>query len=624
MFQPPCHPPRVLSETPGRDFRRSPLLLFIALLSTALIAESGSANTERVESTQPVSAPNERNAGQIEVWARAGAQLVVPFDPSQAQIREGLVTARMSGGAILYAPLWWVGPGPRNGPGENAPKDRQTIGAALVAFRAATWMNAEASWEALSASAAIRREAPLHEGRWYLVIDIPPEVEGQQLVLDGRRIATGWLRRVPFDTPRRDRGAITGWAEACLDSARRSPYDRWRARMAAGEPLVAPGPARDEFGDKTLESLAEQIESEWSEALDRLGAADAALAGEFRDRLGLLTEFGSARVPAWPVDDGSLERLLRDLLSPAVSAQARARRVREWLHALPRHAAWVADDAALVDFASGVTAARVAGLMLNPRSGPTAMMISRPGASRPEEIVSLNPAVVETTLIGADPGLGGDAGLIVGLGDWTARRSVVHRALPARPPGLSLSPFFHEWTMGTWLEACTDSGSTRTGPTPAGLGQPVSDDVRKTAAMLLAQDVAGSGESSATRRRWLLYVECRVPPASAGEWTDEVLIHLAGKGGEVTLRAFADGQVVTSRGESSLSAVEQADGGWSAWIPLPENVLADGHWIRLGITRTDPTGMRSSWPRPVFPWEDRPPHAAIELGAWDGFPGKSR
>jgi len=253
---------------------------------------------------------------------------------------------------------------------------------------------------------------------------------------------------------------------------------------------------------------------------------------------------------------------------------------------------------------------------LSPGSGPTAMMIGRAGAEQPAEIISLNPSKVGAGTVGLS---GNDhTEFNVSISGWNARRAVVPRAIEVRPPGLSLGPFFEDWSLSSWLRSSTDTGDVRAGPSPAGVGQPVLDEGHRTVAMLSAQEPVGTGPSAS--QRWVLYLECQRANTAASLRSEEVLVHLGGSGGEVTLRIFADGQVVTSRGSSTRTPVEQTDDRWIAWVTLPENVLADGQWIRLGISRTDSSGLRSSWPRPMFPWEDLPPHAAIGLGAWDGLP----
>ena len=552
----------------------------------------------------------------IEIWARSGAPLVVPFVPTQNQIDAGIVPARLSGGAALYAPLWWIGPSTipsQPGSETGSPGDR------FIHSRAAVWMGVPLSWEALESPAAARRTDLSPDGRWYLIIDIPPESDGQDLVLADMRIRTGWIRRAPFATSRTSQPIESAWTRACLAALRNSPFERWRARLAAGEPLLAPGPAFDEFSDKTIESLAEQVEAVWSEALERLAAADAAVAADFRARLTFVSDFGNANVPSWPGDDGTLTRLSTDLLSPLATPQQRVQRAREWLAVQPRYAAWIADDAAVLDANTGAPAAQLSGLSLAPGSPTAAMIILRPGVARAEDVVGLAPGTVGTADFAPATSVNRDDTVVVQVAGWSATRAVVPRAVEARPPGITIGPFFADWTLPTWRESCTDTGDARAGRSPAGTGRAVVAPGRRTSALLLRQDAPGIGASPATTS-WTLYFECESADATPAV-AEELLVSLSGVGGELTLRVYADGTLVTSQGESGLVTVNRTLDRWSAWVPIPGRLISDGRWLRLGIARIDAQGRRSAWPRPMFPWDTEPAHAAILLDQWLGLPG---
>jgi len=574
-------------------------------------------------------------------WARPGAVLVLPIDPSDAERARGTVPAKLTGGAVLYAPLMWIGSDPDATPPPL--RTPESPGEALVARRAAGWMNGPDlgwRWRSFSASEAAARgertgQSPMPtDGRWYLVIDMPPEASGQDLVLGNRTVTLGWIRPAPFVRPAVAPPAAAGWLNACLSAASRSPLTRWRARLATGAPLLAPGPARDEFEDRAVEALAEQIESQWGEVLERLAAADAELAARLRGRLTATADFHGVALPAWPPDDTALDQLLRDLLSPALSARERSRKGQDWLHSQPEHAAWIADDASLIDPESGIPGVRVAGLTLDPGAGPTALSLKWPSADRAEELATLAPATVGSTVVAIPVAARTEPGLDVSIGGWSARRIVLPGPLVARPPGLPLAPFFEEWSLRSWLASCTDTGDTRTGPSPAGLGRMVADPRCATAAMLIAQDRVGIGEQELATS-WVLYLECRTErvPTAARDVTqapagsrpkDEVIVALAGVGGQTTLRVFADGQIVTSQGNTFRAPVERTAEGWMAWVPLPQNIIGDGLWVRLGLARLDDTGRRSSWPRPIFPWESVPSHAGVSLGDWSGVREQDR
>jgi hypothetical protein len=120
--------------------------------------------------------------------------------------------------------------------------------------------------------------------------------------------------------------------------------------------------------------------------------------------------------------------------------------------------------------------------------------------------------------------------------------------------------------------------------------------------------------------RWVLYVECGLPDASPRDAAkrEELVVAVSGAGGEALLRAFADGQIVHSTGGTSRAPVAQDEEAWRIWIPVPPEIIGRGAWLRLGVLRTEVGGGRSSWPRPVFPWEERPSQAVFDLQAWSG------
>lgn len=590
------------------------------MIGLAILVPTTPSNAASVPSGSGQSATSSpQSARAVDVWARAGAPLVIPVRPTDSQRREGMVPARLSDGTTVFAPIRWIGPVLTPARESKVIESQQSMGARLIAKRAAKWMSVETEWESVPPAAESSRQVEFGLGGWYVIIDIPPGSEGKNLLLDGKQLEVGWIRPAPFSPPRRPGAVGGGWFEACVAAARSSPFSRWRARLAAGEPLVAPGPAQDEFGDNDVESLAEQIESQWSEALDRLSAADSVLASEVRRRLSHRLNFTGTEVPAWPTEDTSLERLMLDLLSPTASPAIRIQRAREWLQSQPRFAAWVASDAAIVDAANGRPAAAVAGVVLDPGSGPAAMMLTAPGSSRPQEIATLAPSLVGRTMLSMPGSPVEDAAVTVNISGWSARRAALPAALPARPPGLLFTGFLEEWTLPAWLASCTDSGDLRTGQSPAGRGNAVLQDDRQTAALLYAEDTIGAGVTDGMPRRWMLYVECRRPTEPRPDRSDEVLVGLSGPGGDIVLRVFPDGQVVSSRGTSSRVAAVAADDRWKAWVPLPEAIIADASLIRIGLVRTDAMGLRSSWPRPLFPWEDDPPRAAVNLSGWRGL-----
>lgn len=572
--------------------------------------------------TDHSAAPAARVDGRVE-WARAGEALVLPVEPTEEQRRAGAIPARLSRGDTVFAPLWWIGRVDAGPVGPQRVLPEPSAGAALLAARGAAWMGERGSWTAIAATDTIRRTAINTEGRWYVVIELPPDSAGLDLVLDGRPVRLGWIAKsVATSRPSRDVGAegLGGWVSAALDAARRNPHERWRARLASGEPMSASGPAQDEFADSAVEALADQLGARWALAIRRVDDEDAAAADRLRRRLALVADFGGVRAPAWPVDDGSMSRLLDSLLAPAREGRGPATIAREWMDAQPRAACWIADDAVMFDAAAGRIVSRMGAVMLDAGSGSEVLMVQAGAGAAPADVVAMRPFVSAFGLFALDARNTEQSSVVANIGGWTARRAVVPRPVRAMPPGAAISPLFEDWTLADWLGSCTDPADPRNAGSPGGLGRAARGG-RAAAAMLLAEAPTATGPIEAGGLRWTLYVECGVGPGTTAdsERREEVNIALTGAGGEAMLRAFADGQLVWSDGSTARARVARDDRAWRMWIPLPASIIREGSWIRLGMSRIDSTGARASWPRPMFPWEDRPAQAVFDLSTWEGL-----
>lgn len=561
---------------------------------------------------------------EARIWATAGETLVVPFTPSDQQRRAGSIPARLSRGDTLFAPLWWIGR-TEAAAGATRPAAEQTPGAALLAARGAAWMGERGRWAAVAATDTSRRAMISPDGAWYLVIEIPPDAGGLGIEIDGRPAPTGWIpRSIATARPAATAGnAGNGWLGAAIDSARRDPRERWRARLASGEPLAAVGPAPDEFADRAVEALADQIGARWAQALHNVSEADAAVAARLRQRLAAIADFGPARAPAWPTDTWALDHLLGALLetSSAGAAGGAAQVARAWIDAQPRAACWIADDAVMFDPSAGRIVSRVAAVTLDGAVEPDLLMVRTTASPTPLDVVTLRPFVSGSGLFSLEPEGQNPAVVHAGIGRWVARRAVQRRPIDAAPPGAPIGPLLVEWTLDSWQSACTEAGDPRGATAPAGMGRPPAAPGRGTMGMLLAEAPVATGAPGASDLRWVLYVECGLTGTDPRDATtrEELVVAVSGAGGEAMLRAFADGQVVHSSGESSRARVARDDRVWRIWIPIPPGVVGGGGWLKLGVLRTEIGGGRSSWPRPVFPWEDRPSQAVFDLRAWNGL-----
>jgi hypothetical protein len=58
---------------------------------------------------------------------------------------------------------------------------------------------------------------------------------------------------------------------------------------------------------------------------------------------------------------------------------------------------------------------------------------------------------------------------------------------------------------------------------------------------------------------------------------------------------------------------------WLAIVPIPDDAVENETIVRLSLTRISPSGVRSSWPRAMLPWQSEPGRLALDLGAWSGL-----
>ena len=74
-----------------------------------------------------------------------------------------------------------------------------------------------------------------------------------------------------------------------------------------------------------------------------------------------------------------------------------------------------------------------------------------------------------------------------------------------------------------------------------------------------------------------------------------------------------------ARGVSSATipaVTRREDDRWTAFVDMPDDLLEPDGTLLLGAERIDPRGVRTTWPRPAFPWDDAPPRLRIDLSSW--------
>ena len=366
-------------------------------------------------------------------------------------------------------------------------------------------------------------------------------------------------------------------------------------RLRAGLRASAVGP---------IATVARAVEARWRSALGRLSEDAPETARSLVVRLTAIVALPDGRVvPAWRPALGAdgLDALLTNLLNADLSGQARANRARAWLAAQPAALAWVVDDAGLSDPAGRLALARAAVVDLTGREGIARATLTG-GVPGPRVTVAPFGSVLVAASAPMDVAPGS---ITVERGSWRRTIPIAAGPLPVGPPGLRAGPFIAPWSLPTWF---------------AGRSTPSS--ANRAAAALIRRRVDGS---------WEVYIECRfigaTPPPG-----DRVRLWFGPTGRPTALL------VVTAAG-TVREALDDSDDGpapgapvvvtterdrWSCIVDLPESVVEAPGVVRVGFERRDDTGRRSTWPRPLFVWDDEPGRALVSLRMWTSSVDRDR
>lgn len=363
-------------------------------------------------------------------------------------------------------------------------------------------------------------------------------------------------------------------------------------------PVESIWPAR---GDRAvLDRLADLVEARWQVGLARLWYADPSAARSMVSRLLRTVEMGPGlHAPAWPADQSSLDALLADLLDPGLTGSALAGRASAWMRSLPRTTAWVADDC--VQLAGGRPIASIRAASFD--ADPVLLWVSGENGRRLDDPEPLLPSRVAAKLAPVEFGepATGARSFTVHRGEESSRL-LVGEGQAVKPPGARCGPFVHDWTLDAWAMGAPLARAARAG-------------VWSTVALLLRDD------SGASASGWMVYLECS-RGSQAANAPDTVGLWFGPRGGSLaSLELSSLGELRSELDASGdvLLAVSDTPRVWSVAVPVPERAIEAGALLRMGFTRTDGGGIRTAWPRRLFPWEVEPPRRLFRLDEWDGF-----
>lgn len=485
------------------------------------------------------------------------------------------------------------------------------------------WLPAPGVWSTyqLDDAGDFRERAVRNVGTRVMTVRLPTDASGQSLWVGQRRIPVRWLPALTSVLAQGEKGPFQ---PILTDNASRlallpliraeslTPIGRWRFRMLTDglSPTAAAGVGLTPvFDDPVIEAIAKQNEARWRIALALLWRSDADLAMRLMRRLTMIVDFAGVAAPAWPMDQRMLDSLLSDLLDPHSPPEQLAVKVEDWIESQPRAAAWVDDDAGTEDVATSHPIGSIAVCNLSDRA--TLAWIGSPHERAGANLIPL--PMGETRILTVRGEGTSSSDLIANAGKWNRRLTIAACHAPVTPPGLQIGPLFPDFTLSSWTQAATDSGSSGRWPTTR--------PEWATHAILQQRNEPGSS--------WELYVECRgsTPPIAGLPSSEEsVRIWLGARGSPISvLRVTSDGRVSDEAIRTDLAPtpadvrVARTAGSWSFRIPIPARAIGANGVLRIALTRTDSMKRRSSWPRPMLPWQAEPGRAGLDLRAWDGL-----
>lgn len=437
-----------------------------------------------------------------------------------------------------------------------------------------------------------------------ILADLPVEALGQSMWMEGRRIPAFWL--VP-DVSGRDglrpspieSGASVSQAIELVARELSDPEIRWRAELAlqrlGHEP---PPPAWD---DAVLRAWAEQSAERWDAAVRRLSFIDEALTARLLDNLTRWLVTPEVTVPVWETDGDAISELIRTILRPGASDESIRRTVAAFLERQPQWLAWVANDA------GGVVGGAIA--VVNLSSSP-ALLSTRPPAGRWEAYGMLEPGAL--ALVPAPPrpdATSRASAWQVRLGGRTKSLDVSVDAIALEPPGLSMGPFWLDWTLGGLIDG---TGQTISRGRPGWIGGLVQRDPRLNS--------PGSSESG-----WVLYMEVRRPPcempstAGSPQPLDAVRVALGPTSrprAQVVVRC--SGLTTFEGGAPGASAILTKDSDrWAFTLPIDRTWFEPDGTLLIGAQFVPHDGPRATWPRPLLPGQDTIGRVRLDPSAWN-------
>jgi len=513
----------------------------------------------------------------------AGQRLVVPIDPlggTWADEDSPLPPLRFSDGRAVEASIVTLARTPRSSAGG--------------------WLSDAGTWS--------RVETRSEGNQTMLVADVPKDALGLGTWMNGVRVSSYWVLptvespsvNLPVGVP------VTpeqeGEAIELLEVELADPQLRWRATRAL-ERLGIDPPARP-FQDPVVEAWAQRCTTLSAAAERRLHLADPLLAERWVSVLTRWIVTPDGVLPVWPTRATELWGAILAMLRPGASDVAVIGAARSFLERQPTWLAWVADDA------GSVVGGSIA--VVNLSANPALLSVRAPGGPWIAHGMLAPDAMTIVPAPAASVGNAAAGLWEVRLGGRTTVLPVATEALTLTPPGRTIGPFWHDWTL-----AGLRSGEGRS-PAPGSTGW---------VGGLLHQDPRLSAPSRGSSG-WAVYVEVLRPPCDLPDArmptevadvvrvafgpTDTPRVELTVRCTGVTTVDTLGTQAIA--GEPALLTTS-AD-RWAFTLPIHESWMEPDGSILIGIQSTLRDGVRATWPRPLLPGQQGFGRVRIDPSSW--------
>jgi hypothetical protein len=540
----------------------------------------------------------------------------------------------------------------------TAATDERGPEATSVGARMGWWLGVSGAaltqrWSATPATRAGRGSADAESGATVLLVDVGGASEGIRAngsvvtgEIAGRPLRVRWMGPVErtattervFGRALDEAAMESSWVRAALVLAERSPLTRWRSRLARGvllgpesgpgdDPNAAPDEkGGDVFDDPVVEALARTIEAQWAVGLSRLASEDAAAARRVVERLCTTLDFGGGvMAPGWPMDAERLTGLVNLLLEPGLEVGDAA----AWLDDAPDVLCWVIDDAGGADAATGAPEGTIG--VANLMERPVASWVESASARGGPHIVAVSPRSVRPVPTGATPANEGSPLRLqaetaargvrtrLQVGEMSFDPTVYSRRVPALAPGITIGSLHADWSLERWLLAGQDMEySMRLGAWGAGGG---GGDA--TTGLVYRGVDAPLERGASMPDRWLVFLDV-VDRVEETEGFVRVWLGPSGRS-RCVLKVMRDGRVLDESPSAPggaagdiprLARVVETARGWTCWLSIPPSAIDSDGLLQVGIEQVDGRGARSSWPRPMLPWQREPGRLGIGTSTW--------